>query len=85
MGSSDGAAVEAADLAAWCAQRLTAAKVPRYLEFVDALPYTPTGRLAKSLLPGSAHPPSTTTSPPPSPAPRTATRTAAAPPPAARR
>lgn len=48
---ADGAAVEAADLAAWCAQRLTAAKVPRYLEFVDALPYTPTGRVAKPLLP----------------------------------
>lgn len=48
---ADGAVVEPADLVAWCAQRLTAAKVPRYLELVEALPYTPTGRVAKPLLP----------------------------------
>lgn len=48
---ADGAAAEAADLAAWCAERLTAAKVPRYVELVDALPYTPTGRVAKAVLP----------------------------------
>jgi crotonobetaine/carnitine-CoA ligase len=43
-----------ADLAAIraaAAERLAAFKVPRYVEAVDALPYTPTGRVAKHELP----------------------------------
>ena len=32
-------------------QRLTRFKVPRYLEAVDELPHTPTGRVAKHRLP----------------------------------
>ncbi|HEU5057283.1 MAG TPA: benzoate-CoA ligase family protein, partial [Kofleriaceae bacterium] len=45
---------EGADLAAiraHAAERLTRFKVPRYIERVDALPYTPTGRVAKHRLP----------------------------------
>jgi acyl-coenzyme A synthetase/AMP-(fatty) acid ligase len=43
-----------ADLAAvreHAAQRLTRFKVPRYVEAVDELPHTPTGRVAKHQLP----------------------------------
>jgi crotonobetaine/carnitine-CoA ligase len=42
-----------ADLAAvrdWAAQRLTRFKVPRYLEALEELPHTPTGRVAKHRL-----------------------------------
>jgi crotonobetaine/carnitine-CoA ligase len=39
-----------AEVRAWAAQRLTAFKVPRYLEAVDELPHTPTGRVAKHRL-----------------------------------
>jgi carnitine-CoA ligase len=45
---------EAADLAAireHAADRLTRFKVPRYLEAVEELPHTPTGRIAKHRLP----------------------------------
>ena len=37
--------------AAWAAERLTRFKVPRYVEVVDELPHTPTGRIAKHQLP----------------------------------
>jgi crotonobetaine/carnitine-CoA ligase len=37
-------------LHAWAAERLARFKVPRYLEVVDALPHTPTGRVAKHQL-----------------------------------
>jgi carnitine-CoA ligase len=46
-----GAAVDLEALREWSAQRLAAFKVPRYLEAVDALPHTPTGRIAKHALP----------------------------------
>lgn len=39
------------DLRAWLAERLAPFKVPRYVEFVEELPRTPTGRVAKSDLP----------------------------------
>jgi crotonobetaine/carnitine-CoA ligase len=39
----------------WTAQRLTAFKVPRYWQQLDALPRTPTQRVAKHLLP-AGHP-----------------------------
>jgi crotonobetaine/carnitine-CoA ligase len=45
-----GAALSARDVAEWCAARLSAIKVPRYVAFVDALPHTPTHRVAKYLL-----------------------------------
>lgn len=35
------------DIADWCRQHLAAIKVPRYVVFVDALPHTPTNRVAK--------------------------------------
>jgi crotonobetaine/carnitine-CoA ligase len=47
-------AADGADLAAiraHAAERLSRFKVPRYVERVDALPYTPTGRVAKHRLP----------------------------------
>ena len=43
-------------LRTWTAQRLSAFKVPRYWQQVDALPRTPTQRVAKHLLP-TGHPP----------------------------
>ena len=42
-----GEVVTAADIAAWCARHLSPAKVPRYVAFADALPHTPTHRVAK--------------------------------------
>ena len=42
-----GASVEPAELAAWCRERLADFKVPRYVQLVDALPKTATGRLQK--------------------------------------
>jgi crotonobetaine/carnitine-CoA ligase len=39
------------DLRAWVAARLARFKVPRYFEVVDALPHTPTGRVASHQLP----------------------------------
>ena len=35
----------------FAAERLTRFKVPRYVELVDELPHTPTGRVAKHKLP----------------------------------
>jgi crotonobetaine/carnitine-CoA ligase len=35
------------EIAQWCRERLTAVKVPRYVALVDALPHTPTHRVAK--------------------------------------
>jgi carnitine-CoA ligase len=40
----------------WAAARLTAFKVPRYWQVIDALPHTPTSRVAKHRLP-TGHPP----------------------------
>ena len=34
----------------WCAARLAAFKAPRYVAFVDALPHTPTHKIAKHVL-----------------------------------
>ena len=36
-----------AEIAAWCREHLAAHKVPRYVVLVDALPHTPTHRVAK--------------------------------------
>jgi len=47
-----GAAVSARDIADWCRARLAPVKVPRYVAFVDALPHTPTLRVAKFRLKG---------------------------------
>jgi crotonobetaine/carnitine-CoA ligase len=45
-----GARLDAAGLAAWCRERLAAYKVPRYVAFVEALPHTPTHKIAKARL-----------------------------------
>jgi crotonobetaine/carnitine-CoA ligase len=42
--------VDVDELRAYVAERLAPFKIPRYLEVVDALPHTPTGRLAKHQL-----------------------------------
>jgi len=44
-----------AALREWAAQRLTAFKVPRYWQQLDALPRTPTSRIARHRLP-TGHP-----------------------------
>jgi crotonobetaine/carnitine-CoA ligase len=38
----------------WCAARLAAHKVPRYVVFLDALPHTPTHKVAKHVLKADA-------------------------------
>ena len=43
-------AVGAEELAGYCAARLASFKVPRYWEFRDDLPRTPSERVAKQLL-----------------------------------
>jgi crotonobetaine/carnitine-CoA ligase len=50
-----GRVIDFAELCAWAAQRLSAFKVPRYWQALDALPLTPTARVAKHRLP-SGHP-----------------------------
>jgi carnitine-CoA ligase len=46
-----GSDADPAALHAWAAERLTRFKVPRYIEVIDELPHTPTGRVAKHRLP----------------------------------
>jgi carnitine-CoA ligase len=46
-----GASLTPAELHAFARTRLIAFKLPRYIEFVDELPHTPTGRIAKHRLP----------------------------------
>ncbi|MPZ49425.1 MAG: AMP-binding protein [Dehalococcoidia bacterium] len=45
--AASGASPAASEIAAWCAQRLAPAKVPRYIAYVESLPHTPTHRVAK--------------------------------------
>ncbi len=40
----------AEEIAAWCRERLAPMKVPRYVLFADALPHTPTHKVAKMVL-----------------------------------
>jgi len=54
--AEDGATLDFAELRAFAADRLSAFKVPRFWQAVDALPRTPTARVAKHQLP-SGHPP----------------------------
>ena len=42
-----GMALRHEDIAQWCREHLAAIKVPRYVALVDALPHTPTHRVAK--------------------------------------
>jgi crotonobetaine/carnitine-CoA ligase len=49
-----GSDASAQDIAAWCAARLAAMKVPRYVLFMDALPHTPTHKIAKHVLKADA-------------------------------
>ncbi len=51
-----GASVDFADLRAHAANLLASYKVPRFWQTIDALPHTPTTRVAKHLLP-QGHPP----------------------------
>jgi crotonobetaine/carnitine-CoA ligase len=45
-----GATLSPQDIAKWCQDRLSAMKVPRFILFVDQLPYTPTFKVAKHVL-----------------------------------
>ncbi len=45
-----GAQVTAEEIAEWCRARLAPQKVPRYVAFMDALPHTPTHKIAKAVL-----------------------------------
>ena len=40
----------AQEVAQWCRERLASTKVPRYVVFVEKIPYTPTHKVAKSVL-----------------------------------
>lgn len=46
----EGSSPTASALSAWCSERLSAFKVPRYFEFVSDFPRTPTNRVAKHRL-----------------------------------
>ncbi|MEP6526947.1 MAG: AMP-binding protein [Nocardioidaceae bacterium] len=50
-----GRSVDFAELRAWTAERISAFKVPRFWQALDALPRTPTARVAKHRLP-AGHP-----------------------------
>jgi len=50
----DGRELAPRDIAAWCRERLSPAKVPRFVVFLDALPHTPTHKVAKNALRGDA-------------------------------
>ena len=54
--AAPGRAVDVAALHAFAGEQLAAFKVPRYIEVVDELPHTPTGRLAKHHLPDDRTP-----------------------------
>jgi crotonobetaine/carnitine-CoA ligase len=54
--AAPGRSLDFAELREWTAQRLSAFKVPRFWQAVDALPRTPTSRVAKHRLP-TGHPP----------------------------
>jgi len=45
-----GTAPSAESIGQWCAERLSRIKVPRFVLFVDELPYTPTFKVAKHIL-----------------------------------
>ena len=45
---TDNAALSAADLHAWCAPRMPHFQVPRFIEFIDEFPKTPTQRIRKN-------------------------------------
>ena len=45
-----GGHASAGDIAQWCRERLAPQKVPRFVLFVDALPHTPTHKVAKQVL-----------------------------------
>ena len=45
-----GQEVSAAEILQWCRDRLAPMKVPRYVLFLDALPHTPTHKIAKAQL-----------------------------------
>ncbi|MBC7780857.1 MAG: AMP-binding protein [Proteobacteria bacterium] len=45
-----GQALEAAEVRTWCAERLAPHKVPRFVVFAEALPHTPTHKVAKFML-----------------------------------
>lgn len=45
-----GVSISAAEIGAWCKDRLADFKNPRYVVFVDSLPFTPTHKVAKHIL-----------------------------------
>ena len=45
-----GATLTPGEIGQWCAERLAAMKVPRFVLFVDQLPHTPTHKVAKHVL-----------------------------------
>jgi crotonobetaine/carnitine-CoA ligase len=45
-----GATLTPREIAQWCAERLAAMKVPRFVLLVDELPHTPTHKVAKQVL-----------------------------------
>lgn len=49
----EGTALDLDELFGWCAERLAYYQVPRFFEVVDELPYGPTQRVRKELLPRS--------------------------------
>lgn len=48
--SRPGVTIEAAEIIEWCAGRLAPFKTPRYVEFIDEMPKTPTAKVQKAKL-----------------------------------
>jgi acyl-CoA synthetase (AMP-forming)/AMP-acid ligase II len=46
----EGASIEPTEVQEWAAQSLASFKVPAYVEFLDSLPYTQTGKVMKHQL-----------------------------------
>ncbi|MFW6237570.1 MAG: AMP-binding enzyme, partial [Desulfosudaceae bacterium] len=47
---AEGQELAAEELIAWAAERIARFKVPRQIEFTDAIPRTPTGKILKRVL-----------------------------------
>jgi carnitine-CoA ligase len=60
----DEADIDVSDLRRYAAERLSAFKVPRFWQLIDALPRTPTARIAKHRLPAGHQPGEYDTEPP---------------------
>ena len=48
--SAAGSIVTSNEIRQWCADRISRWKIPKYVEFVDEFPMTPSGKIQKFIL-----------------------------------